>query len=70
VRQTLAAVTTPERLALYDRTLRTLVSQCNGAKRPSGLEDFCREQAELVLQFPDCDAACRALARSLTASAR
>lgn len=51
-----------ERRALYERTLRTLESSCEPSKRPKGLEDFCREQAEFVARFPDCDASCRAVA--------
>jgi hypothetical protein len=51
-----------DRAALYRRTLDTLTTTCRpGASE--GLHDFCRDQAELLLGFPECDEACRALAR-------
>ena len=52
-----------ERRALYGRTMQTLGSTCEEANRRSGLEKYCREQAEFVVEFPECDAACSALAR-------
>jgi hypothetical protein len=51
-----------ERRALYERTLRTLASSCAPIKQRQGLADHCREQAEFIVQFPECDGACRALA--------
>src|SRR5262245_353655 len=53
-----------ERRALYGRTLRTLESTCEPRKRPDGLADHCRRQAELIVQFPECDATCEALAEA------
>lgn len=52
----------PERRALYERTLRTLETTCRPDKRAKGLEDFCREQSEFILRFPECDAACSSAA--------
>jgi hypothetical protein len=52
-----------ERRALYQRTLHTLRSSCDPKTLPDGLRDFCREQAEFVAQFPECDEVCRALAK-------
>jgi hypothetical protein len=51
-----------ERAALLDRTIENLKTVCAG---PGGLRlsDFCREQAELILKLPECDAACVALAK-------
>jgi hypothetical protein len=51
-----------ERAALYHRTLATLTSVCAGERRRD-LHDLCRGQAQLVLLFPECDAACQATAR-------
>ena len=51
-----------ERRVLFERTLHTLQAPCTPEKR-NGLDDFCREQAEFVLQFPECDKACAVLAR-------
>jgi hypothetical protein len=51
-----------ERRALFERTLATLRTTCPEASRPSGLDDFCTEQARLIVQFEECDQGCRALA--------
>jgi hypothetical protein len=57
-----ARLPAPERGAFYERTRGTLTALCDPSKGLMGLDDYCREQAELILQFPECDAACRALA--------
>jgi hypothetical protein len=50
----------PERTASLQRALVDLRTVC---ERPAeGLESHCREQAEFVLGFVECDAACRELA--------
>jgi hypothetical protein len=49
-----------ERRALYDRTIESLATVCRSHQ--VGLADFCRDQAELVVRFPECDATCRAVA--------
>lgn len=51
-----------ERAAVYQRTLDNLRTVCAG-ERARELRDFCRGQAQLVLLFPECDAACEATAR-------
>lgn len=68
-REVLARLPEPERRALYERTLHALTSTCQATPRSSGLEDFCREQAQFVLRFPECDASCRALSQGLLAAA-
>jgi hypothetical protein len=51
-----------ERHALYERTLQTLQSpSCDPAR--NGLKDYCRQQAEFIIKFPECDAACGELAK-------
>lgn len=50
-----------QRTALYQRTLETLRSPCSHAGGDA-LSDFCREQAEFIQRFPECDDACRELA--------
>jgi cytochrome b pre-mRNA-processing protein 3 len=63
-RQAIEQLAERDRRALYERTLRTLSSpSCDPEKQPAGLEPFCREQAEFIVQFPECDEACRTLAR-------
>lgn len=49
-----------ERRALYERTRASLETTCRAPDE--ALVPFCREQAELALRFPECDASCRALA--------
>jgi hypothetical protein len=49
-----------ERAAVVQRAQENLRQVCGGADRP---RDFCLGQAELLLEQPECDAACRALAR-------
>ena len=51
----------PERRALYERTLETLRSSCAQAPGPE-LAEYCRQQAEFIKRFPECDNECRALA--------
>jgi len=51
----------PERRALFERTLENLRSTC-ARDGKNGLEAYCREQAELVIDFPECDTACESLA--------
>jgi hypothetical protein len=53
---------TAERRAFYDRTLQNLTSVCMGFDAVH-FGDFCREEAERVLLFPECDDHCRDLAK-------
>lgn len=50
-----------EQLALYQRTRANVQSACEHP--PADLSDFCRQQAEFLLHFPQCDQACEQLAR-------
>lgn len=59
----LRALPDPERHALYERTEATLQSSCAQATGPA-IGDYCREQAELLERFPECDERCRLLARA------
>ena len=58
---------TAERRALYQRTLEILNSACAGAPGPT-VEAYCRNQAEFIGLFPECDPDCRARVRQLTSS--
>jgi cytochrome b pre-mRNA-processing protein 3 len=51
-----------DRQAFYGRTLETLTSVCVRANGPD-LGDYCREQANLIARFPECDKSCRELSR-------
>jgi hypothetical protein len=49
-----------ERQALFARTVQNLRSVCSAPE--DAMRDFCREQAQLVLQFQECDTSCQKLA--------
>lgn len=51
-----------DRQALYQRTSQTLKQTCSESSGPQ-MTDYCRDQAELLLHFPECDDDCRALSR-------
>ena len=51
------------RAEMYQRTLATVRDSCSPPK-PS-LDSYCRDQAGLLLEFPECDAECVALARAI-----
>lgn len=50
-----------ERGALYERTLDTLRTTCTQARGPE-VAEYCRQQADFITLFPECDAECRDLA--------
>jgi hypothetical protein len=50
----------PERQALLARTVQNLKSICSPAE--NAMRDFCREQAQLAVEFQECDKACLELA--------
>jgi hypothetical protein len=49
-----------EHQALLARTVQNLKSICSPAEE--SMRDFCREQAQLALEFQDCDQTCQELA--------
>jgi hypothetical protein len=48
---------------LYQRTIQNLQHLCK-EQGAGDLSSYCRQQAEFILQFPACDEACAALAKS------
>jgi hypothetical protein len=58
---TLRHLPAAERAALVDHTLGNLRDVCAGTDRP---REFCKEQAMLLLQLPECQGACQARARA------
>lgn len=48
-----------ERAALFARTRANVATLCTGE---AAFRDACREEARLLRLFPECDAACQALA--------
>jgi hypothetical protein len=59
-RRAIRGLSEPERHALLARTLQNLNSICSPAD--DAMRDFCREQARLAMEFPECDKACQELA--------
>jgi len=53
-----------ERKVLYERTLRSTESLCAQAGTDPALVDRCESSAQFLLAFPECDDACRELARA------
>lgn len=51
----------PERRALFERTRETLRSSCMQARGPE-VTEYCRQQADFIKRFPECDRECRDLA--------
>ncbi len=51
-----------ERHGLYRRTMDNLETICEPAA-PRSMRGFCRQQAELATQLPDCDESCQEMAR-------
>ncbi len=49
-----------ERQALFARTVQNLRSVCSEPE--DAMRGFCREQAQLALEFRECDTSCQALA--------
>ena len=56
-----------ERAALYRRTFDDLAKVCNPERAPE-LQGHCHEQAEFILNFPECDGSCGELARRVLAN--
>lgn len=55
-----------ERAALYRRTRANVETVC--ASQDLALEEYCRDQARLLLEFPECDDACREMASTRVGS--
>lgn len=56
------ALPAPERQAAYRSALQDLTVLCRPGHAPV-FDSHCVRQAELVILFPECDAACRTLAQ-------
>ncbi|HTO09380.1 MAG TPA: hypothetical protein VMR86_20170 [Myxococcota bacterium] len=51
------------RAGMYQKTLASVRESCVPPK--PNVESYCRDQAAFLLTFPECDADCVALARSI-----
>ena len=47
---------------LYQETYAATRTLCEAARTDDALEDRCASWSELLLEFPECDEACRAFA--------
>jgi hypothetical protein len=61
-KRAIQALPDAERNSLYRRTLEDLQSVC-AVGHASDLDEHCARQARFILQFPECEEACRELAR-------
>ena len=59
-----------QRAELFQSTRQTLLTACTPARRPAGLQTYCDAQARFILQFDECDEACRDLSDSATTQPR
>jgi hypothetical protein len=58
-----------ERAEIYRREIETLHRLCGRGPRSDALKEECERRATFVLEFPECDPNCKALARSHLPSA-
>ncbi len=58
-----ATIPETERGALYEELLQSTEMLCARARVDDGLFDRCADSANFLLTFPECDDACRNLAR-------
>lgn len=56
-----------ERHAFYVRTLEDLRTVCTRTSGPN-LDEHCRDQARLLVRFPECDATCQEVAQRFLAA--
>ncbi len=53
-----------ERHAIYENAYGEMTRLCGAGPRTDALEKRCTELIQFVVQFPECDDACQAVARS------
>jgi hypothetical protein len=63
-RRAISDLPTDKRAELYRSELDAFRSLCGQGPRTDALERRCREKAEFLLQFPECDQGCEQLART------
>ncbi len=67
-RRAIRALAPEQRAALYQSTRRALETAC--ASPDPSLDEYCQTQARLLLDLPECDAACREFATQQLARGR
>lgn len=63
-RRGLSQMPAAERAALYQETRRNTKALCDKARTEPWLDARCRESAEFLMLFPECDDDCAAFARN------
>lgn len=53
-----------ERAELFSREFDAFQALCGRGPRTDALQAQCKEKAEFILEFPECDQPCEQLARS------
>jgi cytochrome b pre-mRNA-processing protein 3 len=53
-----------ERAQIYRREMENFQTLCGQGPRNDVLENRCKQRADFILQFPECDVACQQLARA------
>ncbi len=53
-----------DRAAVFRREFDAFHALCGQGPRGDALQARCKEKAEFILEFPECDARCQELARS------
>ncbi len=62
-RRALEGMDPERRRVLYERTLSETEALCDERPRSDALEERCIRQVEFLVQFPECDDRCQAIAR-------
>ena len=63
-RRAIRSMPSAERRLVYEHAFGELQRLCGSRPRDDALERRCSELTRFVVQFPDCDDACQAIARS------
>ena len=62
-RRALLRMAPDERRVLYERSMENLRALCGQGPRTDALERQCAAQTRFVVEFPECEDECRAIAR-------
>jgi hypothetical protein len=57
-------LSTSDRAEVFRREFDAFHTLCGQGPRRDALQTRCKEKAEFILEFPECDPSCRELARS------
>ena len=65
----LAGLAVDQRRLLFSRELASFHEICRNARRDARLLTRCRERAEFIVRFPECDSSCRYVAQTVLPAA-